>query len=71
MAIGMGSTLGDVQAGLGGLSVLYAIFGIVYSVIGWVFLLALAEVLHLLVDLERNTRETADRLRVGSIDKSA
>jgi hypothetical protein len=39
------------------------IAGIVYSVIIWVSFLAGAELLKLMVDLERNTRETVEHLR--------
>ncbi len=59
LAITMGSTFGN-------LSILYAIFGIVYSVVSWVGLLAVAEIFVLLIDLEENTRETAELLRAGS-----
>jgi len=60
LVITMGSTT------VGGFGVLYAIIGIVYSVISWVGLLAVAEIFVLLIDLEENTRETAELLRAGS-----
>ena len=49
--------------------VIYAILGIVFSVLVWASLLAFTEILYLLIDLEQNTRETADRLRIGSTDR--
>ncbi len=66
-SIVIAATMGTAVPGIGGgLGVLYAILGIVYSVIGWVSLLAFAEILYLLIDLEQNTRETAERLRAGT-----
>ncbi len=53
----------------GGIAAFYVIFGILYSVIVWVSFLAFAEIFCLLIDLEQNTRETADRLRTGSTDR--
>ena len=47
--------------------VIYAILGILYSVILWVSFLAFADILGVLIDLEQNTRETAEHLRTGSI----
>jgi len=48
-----------------GFGILTAVLGIVYSVVSWVALLAIAELLHLFMDLEQNTRETAERLKSG------
>ena len=44
----------------GGFAILVAIFGIFYSVMGWIFLLATAEVFLLLIDVEENTRKAAE-----------
>ena len=52
----MGDTL---SASIG---VLPAIIGIVYSILTWVSFLTIAELLNLLVDIERNTRLTTDQL---------
>ena len=68
-SIAMGATIGTQVPEFGAFGPLYAIFGIVYSVIGWVSLLAFAQILYLLIDLEQNTRETAERLRTGSTGK--
>jgi hypothetical protein len=46
---------------LGG--IVLAILGIIFSVIIWVSLLAAAELLYVLMDIERNTREAAALLR--------
>ena len=70
-SIVMSTTMGILAPEFGGFGALYAIFGILYSVIAWVSLLAFAQILYLLIDLEQNTRETADRLRVGSTNSSA
>ena len=40
-----------------GLGILFAILGIVVSVACWVSLLTAAELIHLFVDLEQNTRK--------------
>ena len=65
-SIAMSVVMGTQLSEFGGFGAIYAVFGIIYSVIGWVSLLAFAEILYLLMDLEQNTRETAERLRTGS-----
>ncbi|MBU2608304.1 MAG: hypothetical protein KKF26_03205 [Chloroflexi bacterium] len=50
----------------GGFAAIYVVGGIIYAVAGWISLLASAQILYLLIDLEQNTRETAERLKTGS-----
>ncbi len=42
------------------------IVGIIVSVVYFLFLLGAAQLIYLVVDVERNTRETAYRIRTGS-----
>jgi uncharacterized membrane protein len=42
--------------------VLMAIMGIIFSFLAWVFLLATKELLYLFMDVEENTRNTAERI---------
>ena len=65
LSIVMGTQLPE----FGGFGAFYAIFGIVYSVIGWVSLLAFAQIIYLLIDIEQKTRETAEHFRTGSTGK--
>jgi len=59
----MGSQIPGVDLpAFGGLGAFYAIGGIIYAVVGWISLLAFAQILYLLIDLEQNTRETAEHL---------
>ena len=62
--------LGADLLGVGGGGATYAatviIGGIILSVIYFVFLLAFAQLIYLLIDVERNTREAAYRLRTGT-----
>ncbi len=44
-------------------AVVIAVLGILYSVIIWISLLAAAELMYVFMDIEKNTRETALRLR--------
>ena len=68
-SIVMSVVMGTQLPAFGGFGAIYAILGIVYSVIGWVSLLAFAQILYLLIDLEQNTRETAEHFRTGSTGK--
>ena len=42
--------------------ILMAIGGIIVSFLAWVFLLALSELFYLFMDVEENTRNTAERI---------
>jgi hypothetical protein len=56
---------GDLLAGGVVTAVITIVAGIIVSVLYFVFLLAFAQLIYLLVDVERNTREAAYRLRTG------
>ena len=61
------STAGSVNGAVGGLvggvtGVFIAIMGVIFSFLGWVFLLTARELLYLLMDVEENTRNTAERI---------
>ncbi len=40
----------------------YAIGGIIFSFLSWLFLLATRELIYILIHIEENTRNTAERL---------
>jgi len=49
----------------GGLmGVFYAVGGVIVSFLTWLFLLATRELLYLLIQVEENTRNTADRISI-------
>jgi uncharacterized membrane protein len=52
--------IGGVAGAVAG--ILMAIGGIVFSFLAWVFLLATSELFYLFMDVEENTRNTADRI---------
>ena len=56
---------GDLLAGGVVAAVITFVVGIIVSVLHFVFLLAFAQLIYLLIDVERNTRETAYHLRPG------
>ncbi len=64
IAMGIAGTLvgGVVDNSGGGAGVLVAIMGIIYSVVMWIGMLAIAELFYLFMDVEQNTRETSERL---------
>jgi len=62
----LGTQMGTMLPEAGGIAALYVILGIIYSVLLWISLIAAAELCLLFIDLEQNTRETAERLRTGS-----
>lgn len=66
IAIGMLGLFGEMS---GVTRILIAAAGIICSVLGWVFLLAIRELLHLLIDLEENTRMTAERILIAKRSK--
>ncbi len=47
------------------LGVFLAITGIIFFFLAWVFLLATRELLYLLMDVEENTRNTAERIAIA------
>jgi hypothetical protein len=63
----VGISIGGAQNGAIGLAgtvmgILVAIGGIIVSFLAWVFLLATSELLYLFMDVEENTRNTAERI---------
>ena len=61
------STAGSTNEAVGGLvggvtGVFIAIMGVIFSFLAWVFLLTTRELLYLLMDVEENTRNTAERV---------
>ena len=50
-------------AGLMG--VLYAVGGVIFSFLTWLFFLATRELLYLLIQVEENTRNTAERISMA------
>lgn len=48
----------------GATGVLIAVGGIIFSFLVWVFLLTTRELLYLLMDVEENTRNTAERITI-------
>jgi uncharacterized membrane protein len=61
------STASSVNGVVGGLvggvtGVFIAVLGVIFSFLGWVFLLTARELLYLLMDVEENTRNTAERI---------
>ena len=50
---------------LGGFTgVLMAIAGVIFSFLTWVFMLTIRELLYLFMDVEENTRNTAERISI-------
>jgi len=62
--IATGSAANGVAGGLaGGIAGFFiAVIGIIFSFLAWVFLLTARELLYLLMDVEENTRNTAERI---------
>jgi hypothetical protein len=59
----IGSIAFGVQAG-GMVGAVYAVGGIIVSFLTWLFLLATRELFYLLMQVEENTRNTAERIAV-------
>jgi len=57
---GANGGIGGLAGGLTGFFI--AVLGIIFSFLGWVFLLTTRELLYLFMDLEENTRNTAERI---------
>jgi len=64
ISIGFGAALAEAVgvAGSGVLGFLLAVVGIIFSFLAWVFLLTARELLYLLMDVEENTRNAAERI---------
>lgn len=66
IAIGMLGLLGEMSTVT---RILIAAAGVIGSVVAWIFLLAIRELLYLLMDLEENTRMTAERIAIATRSK--
>jgi len=55
-------TVGGLAGGLAGFYI--AALGIIFFFLGWVFLLTARELLYLFMDVEENTRNTAERIAI-------
>lgn len=66
VGISMGSATNGGVGGLAGglLGFFVAVVGIVFSFLTWLFLLATREIFFLLIQVEENTRNTAERIAV-------
>jgi uncharacterized membrane protein len=64
LGISTASSANGLAGGLvGGITgVFVAVIGVIFSFLGWVFLLTARELLYLLMDVEENTRNTAERV---------
>jgi uncharacterized membrane protein len=59
----IGSILyGIITGGVGG--IFMAVAGVIVSFLSWVFLLTTRELLYLFMDVEENTRNTAERITI-------
>jgi len=59
-SIAFGIVVGGLYGGV--LGILVAVAGVIFSFLAWVFLLTARELLYLLMDVEENTRNTAERI---------
>lgn len=59
----IGSILFGIMTG-GVTGVFYAVGGAIFSFLTWLFFLATRELLHLLIQVEENTRNTAERISI-------
>jgi hypothetical protein len=50
----------------GAMGVLMAIAGVIFSFLAWLFLLATREIIYILINVEENTRNTAEGIREKS-----
>jgi len=56
----------ELRAGGATTAAVYIIGGIISSLLGFLLLLATSYLIYLFIDVEQNTRETAERLKQGS-----
>jgi hypothetical protein len=59
----IGSIVFGVMTG-GIIGAFYAIGGVIFSFLTWLFLLATREIFYLLIQVEENTRNTAERITI-------
>jgi hypothetical protein len=48
----------------GALGAIYAIGGVIFSFLAWLFLLATREFIYIMINIEENTRNTAENTRI-------
>lgn len=60
----VGSIVFGIMKG-GMMGVFYAVGGAIFSFLTWLFLLAARELLYLLIQVEENTRNTAERISIA------
>lgn len=63
----VGGVIGSIVFGIrtGGVTgAFYAVGGVIFSFLTWLFLLATKELLYLLIQVEENTRNTAERITI-------
>jgi TRAP-type mannitol/chloroaromatic compound transport system permease large subunit len=59
-----GIVTGSAEGGTAAVGVLMAVAGVIVSFLAWVFLLTARELLYLFMDVEENTRNTAERITI-------
>jgi len=65
-SIGLGIGGSRIYGGISGAAgILLAAAGIIFSFLTWVFLLTVRELLYLFMDVEENTRNTAERISIA------
>lgn len=65
-SIGLGIGIPRVYEGISGAAgIVVAAAGVIFSFLAWVFLLTVRELLYLFMDVEENTRNTADRISIA------
>jgi len=64
MASAANGAVGGLAGGLAGgiVGFFVAVVGIIFSFLSWVFMLTIRELLYLFMDVEENTRNTAERI---------
>ena len=64
----IGGVIGSIAFGVttgGIMGVLYAVGGAILCFLTWLFMLAIREILYLLIQVEENTRNTAERISIA------
>jgi hypothetical protein len=59
----VGGVAGGIAGGIAGFFI--AAVGVIFSFLTWVFMLTVRELLYLFMDVEENTRNTAERIIIG------
>jgi hypothetical protein len=61
----IGSIVFGIQTG-GMIGVIYAVGGVIFSFLAWLFLLATREIIYVLVNVEENTKITAENTGISA-----